>query len=80
MENKKVIDLKSLTDELKLIDIAQTLSEYEDNQIVLLCTALTDEKLALVLEQAEENIQLKIISYLTNEKILKIFSYILKKI
>lgn len=50
MENKKVIDLKSLTDELKLIDIAQTLSEYEDNQIVLLCTALTDEKLALVLE------------------------------
>ena len=46
---EKVIDLNSLTDELKLIDIAKTLSEYEYNQIVLLCTALTDEKLAMVL-------------------------------
>ena len=75
---EKVIDLNWLTDELKLIDIAKTLSEYEDNQIVLLCTALTDEKLAMVLEHAEENIQLKIISYLTNEKILKIFGYMQK--
>ena len=75
---EKVIDLNSLTDELKLIDIAKTLSEYEDNQIVLLCTALTDEKLAIVLEHADENIQLKIISYLTNEKILKIFGYMQK--
>lgn len=75
---EKVIDLNSLTDELKLIDIAKTLSEYEDNQIVLLCTALTDEKLAMVLEHADENIQLKIISYLTNEKILKIFGYMRK--
>lgn len=75
---EKVIDLNSLTDELKLIDIAKTLSEYEDNQIVLLCTALTDEKLAMVLEHADENIQLKIISYLTNEKILKIFGYMQK--
>lgn len=75
---EKVIDLNLLTDELKLIDIAKTLSEYEDNQIVLLCTALTDEKLAMVLEHADENIQLKIISYLTNEKILKIFGYMQK--
>mgnify|MGYP003085387192 CR=1 FL=1 len=75
---EKVIDLNSLTDELKLIDIAKTLSEYENNQIVLLCTALTDEKLAMVLEHADENIQLKIISYLTNEKILKIFGYMQK--
>lgn len=75
---EKVIDLNSLTDELKLIDIAKTLSEYEDNQIVLLCIALTDEKLAMVLEHADENIQLKIISYLTNEKILKIFGYMQK--
>ena len=75
---EKVIDLNSLTDELKLIDIAKTLSEYEDNQIVLLCTALTDEKLAMVLEHADENIQLKIISYLTNEKNLKIFGYMQK--
>ena len=75
---EKVIDLNSLTDELKLIDISKTLSEYEYNQIVLLCTALTDEKLAMVLEHAEENIQLKIISYLTNEKILKIFGYMQK--
>ena len=32
----------------------------------------------MVLEHADENIQLKIISYLTNEKILKIFGYMQK--
>ncbi len=40
---------------------------YEDNQIAFLCTALPDEKLANILEH-EENIQLKIINYLTNER------------
>ena len=76
MEN--IINIAELTDETNLIDIAKTLSDYEDNQILKLCTALTDEKLGMILEQAEEKEQLRIINFLTNEKILKIFSYMQK--
>ena len=76
MEN--IINIAELTDETRLIDIATTLSDYEDNQILKLCTALTDEKLGMILEQAEEKEQIRIISFLTNEKIIKIFSYMQK--
>lgn len=76
MEN--IINIAELTDETKLIDIATALSDYEDNQILKLCTALTDEKISMILEQAEEKEQIRIISFLTNEKIIKIFSYMQK--
>ena len=76
MEN--IINIAELTDETNLIDIATTLSNYEDNQILKLCTALTDEKLSMILEQAEEKEQIRIINFLTNEKIIKVFSYMQK--
>ena len=76
MEN--IINIAELTDETNLIDIATTLSDYEDNQILKLCTALTDEKLSMILEQAEEKDQIRIINFLTNEKIIKVFSYMQK--
>lgn len=69
-----VINIAELTDETKLIDIAKTLSEYEDNQILKLCSALIDEKLAMILEHAEEKEQVRITNFLTDEKLLKVFS------
>lgn len=76
MEN--IINIAELTDETNLIDIATTLSDYEDNQILKLCTALIDEKLAMILQQAEEKEQIRILNFLTNEKIIKVFSYMQK--
>ncbi len=76
MEN--IINVEKLTDETILIDIAKSLSDYEDGQIFKLCTALTDEKLSMILEQADEKSQIRIIEFLTNEKILKVFSYMQK--
>lgn len=76
MEN--TINIAKLTDETILIDIAKTLSDYEDSQIFKLCTALTDEKLGMILEQADEKSQIRIIEFLTNEKILKVFSFMQK--
>lgn len=75
---EKVINIAELTDETNLIDIAKSLSDYEDNQIFKICTALTDEKLGMILEQADEKSQIRIIEYLTNEKILKVFSFMQK--
>lgn len=78
MEMERTIDINELNDEVKLIDIAKTLDDYEDNQILILCSALTEEKLAMILEQAEERDQIRLLAYLTDEKILKIFSYMQK--
>lgn len=76
MENTKVIDFNVLNDEKALIDIAQNLPEYGEMQIYRLCAALSD--VALVLEQTDEKSQVEIINFLTNEKIIKIFSYMQK--
>ena len=77
-EMKKDININNLTDEIKLIDIAKTLDDYDDNQILKLCSALTDEKLALILEQTDEASQKRLINFLTDEKIIKIFSFMQK--
>lgn len=73
-----VINLTDLNHELKLIDISQNLSDYEDEQITKLCSALSDEKLSLILEQTDDKSKIRIIDRLTNEKILKLFSYMQK--
>ena len=73
-----VINLTDLNHELKLIDISQNLSDYEDEQITKLCSALSDEKLSLILVQTDDKSKIRIIDRLTNEKILKLFSYMQK--
>lgn len=79
MEQKlKVINLLDLSDDNKLIDIAKSLDEYDDNQILKLCSALTDEKLSLILTQADVQSQRRLMDFMTNEKIIKTFSYMPK--
>lgn len=74
----KKIKISDLSDDNNLIDIAKSLDEYDDNQILKLCSALTDEKLSLVLTQADVNSQRRLIDFMTNEKIIKTFSYMPK--
>ena len=79
MEQKlKEINLLDLSDDNKLIDIAKSLDEYDDNQILKLCSALTDEKLSLILTQADVQSQRRLMDFMTNEKIIKTFSYMPK--
>ena len=79
MEQKlKEINLLDLSDDNKLIDIAKSLDEYDDNQILKLCSALTDEKLSLILTQADVQSQRRLMDFMTNEKIIKNFSYMPK--
>ena len=79
MEQKlNEINLLDLSDDNKLIDIAKSLDEYDDNQILKLCSALTDEKLSLILTQADVQSQRRLMDFMTNEKIIKTFSYMPK--
>ena len=78
MDSEKIIKVEELTDESKLIDIAKSLGDYEDNQIQKLCKNLNNEKLAMILEQADEDSQIRIMDYLTDSKALSIFKHMQK--
>ena len=78
MDSEKIIKVEELTDESNLIDIAKSLGDYEDNQIQKLCKNLNNEKLAMILEQADEDSQIRIMDYLTDSKALSIFKHMQK--
>ena len=64
--------------EIQLVDLAVSLSDYEDEEIEKVCTDLNDESLAKVLEEAENKIQKKIIGFLDNTRVIEIFSFMSK--
>ena len=67
MENVK--DTKELDLELndiKYVDLALQLSDYEDKDIQRICNSLDDDSLAKVLEESEVKVQKKIISFISN--------------
>lgn len=73
--------MESKTGKLEInntIDLALKLSDYDDEQIKQVCNTLTNEELAIVLEESDEKIQLKLIQNLDNYKLLEIFNYMPK--
>ena len=78
MDSEKIIKVEELTDDSKLIDIAKSLDEYEDSQVQKLCKTINNEKLAMILEQADEDSQIRIMDCLTDSKILNVFKYMQK--
>ena len=78
MEEENRIDLNALNDDVQIIDIATKLQDYDESEIIRLCSALSDEKMAMVLEQTDEDTQVQIIDSLTNQRTLSIFDYMQK--
>ena len=79
MENVK--DTKELDLELndiKYVDLALQLSDYEDKDIQRICNSLDDDSLAKVLEESEVKVQKKIISFISNQRAMEVFSYMSK--
>ena len=77
-EELNKIDLNALNDDVQIIDIASKLQDYDESEIVRLCSALSDEKLAMVLEQTDEDTQVQIIDSLTNQRALSVFDFMQK--
>lgn len=74
-ESEKNLDSAN---DIQLVDLAVSLSDYEDEEIEKICTDLNDESLAKVLEEAETKIQKKIIGLLDNSRVIEIFSFMSK--
>lgn len=75
-------DIKNIVNEdnndIKLVDLATELSDYEDEKIEKVCNELDNKSLAVVLEQAESKVQIKIISFLDSNRILDLFGFMSK--
>ena len=65
-------------DDVATVDLALQLSDYDDESLQKLCQKLGDEELARILEESELKTQLRIIEFLNNKRILKLFSYMSK--
>lgn len=80
MENLNKLDKinKELSDDVKAIDLALELSEYEDEEIEKLCESLDDEHLARILEESEPKTQITILKFIENERVMKVFGYMSK--
>lgn len=79
--NEEINELKNNLDspnEIQLVDLAVSLSDYEDEELEKLCVDLNDESLAKVLEEAETKIQKKLIGFLDNSRVIEIFSFMSK--
>jgi len=74
-ESEKNLDSAN---DIQLVDLAVSLSDYEDEEIEKICTDLNNESLAKVLEEAETKIQKKIIGLLDNSRVIEIFSFMSK--
>ena len=78
-ENKNIKNIvNEKNNDIKLVDLAVELSEYEDEEIEKVCKNLDNKSLAVVLEQAEAKVQIKIISFLDSKRILELFGFMSK--
>ena len=77
IKNELENNLNSAND-IQLVDLAASLSDYEDEELEKICIDLNDESLAKVLEEAETKIQKKMINFLDNSRVIEIFSFMSK--
>lgn len=78
MYNEDTLNLNVINEDVKIIDLAVEMSNYNEEKIKETCNNLNDEQLAIVLEQCDEKVIREIVKVLDNKRILNIFSYMAK--
>jgi magnesium transporter len=70
--------LESYYDVLQPIDIAMDMEDYDDDELEKACSFFKNEMLAHVFEQADEDLQIKLMDYMDNYRVLYLFNYMQK--
>ncbi len=78
VEKRDKSRMDKLYEHLEAIDIAVSFSNTSEKIVKSFCKMANDEKIADILEQADEKVQKKIIAELDNYRILYIFNYMQK--
>ncbi len=78
LERRDTEEIQKLYEHIHPIDLAEAMEEWEDTLLEEFCSFNDDEKMAELLEAADEKLQVELAGYLDNGRILKIFSYMQK--
>lgn len=60
------------------IDLAIAIDEFEKDDLIILFSLLDSERTSKILEQSDEDLQITIMEFLENRRILEVFSYMQK--
>ena len=75
-EDREKID--ELYEHMHPIDLAEAMEEWEEEELERFCGLADDEKLAELLTEADEELQVELAKYLSNSRLLLIFSHMQK--
>src|SRR5574344_210589 len=64
--------------ETDAIDLALDLNQYDDDELLDVVTNLKNEQIAIILEEAEEKVQKKMLNMIDDKKLIEIFNYVPK--
>lgn len=78
LESRNKDKINKYFDTIEAVDIAKLLSDSDNAILNSFCSYLNDEKIASVLEQADEKLQLKIIENFDKYRVLYLFNYMQK--
>lgn len=73
-----VEEIDQLYDHLYPIDLAEAMEEWEEGQLEQFCGLADDEQLAELLTEAEVELQVELAKFLSNNRLLAIFSHMQK--
>lgn len=75
---KETKELDLALNDIKYVDLALQLSDYEDKDIQRICNLLDDDGFAKVLEESDVKIQKKLVGFITNERAINVFTHMQK--
>lgn len=78
VERRDVEEIDQLYDHLYPIDLAEAMEEWEEGQLEQFCGLVDDEQLAELLTEAEVELQAELAKFLSNDRLLAIFSHMQK--
>lgn len=78
MYDENETKLTDINEDVRIIDLAHNMSDFDEEEIKEQCEKLADEQLAKILEQCDEKVIKIITKIVNNKRLLNIFEYMAK--
>ncbi len=78
LDREDIAEIDELYERMHPIDLAEAMEEWDEEQLEQFCHLADDEKLAELLTEADEELQVELAKFLSNSRLLTIFSHMQK--
>ena len=78
LESKDDERINDIIDSMHPIDLAIQMEEFTDDKLLTLYDVASDEQVASILEQADEDLQVRMILLMDNARVIRLFGYMSK--